>query len=117
ATYGGYFDSVTKDTLEGGAWLQSAYFDGNIVRGWYHAETNTHYGAITAPNGVQYADITHKSVGYVESNDGGLTFTKPNYPSNQVLSPYTPDANTCADPMGCELGIGDMTVTRMGDYF
>ncbi len=79
-----------------GAWLQSLAFADNIIKGWYHAEKDCNY----------QIGQTHKSVGYVESYDGGQTFVKPNYPNNVVLQgsvPQQPNMNT---------GAGDQTVVR-----
>lgn len=82
-----------------GAWLMSAYQDGPIVRGWYHAE------AITP--GVWCA---LKTIAYAESYDGGLTFVKPNYPHNQIIT-APPIPNLDFDDEG------DFYVTRNGDYY
>ena len=89
----------------GGAWLESTYTDPSnplFVRGWYHAETEA---------GCDASASTRKSVGYAESRDGGKTFTKPNYPYNQVItapSQYTD---------GLQGSEGDQHVIRVGDYF
>jgi hypothetical protein len=85
----------------GGAWLNSTWTDPSnpsFVRGWYHAES----GCDPAGN--------RKSIGYAESYDGGLTFTKPDYPNNQVIT--APARFT--DPAQ---GEGDQHVIRVGNYF
>lgn len=81
-----------------GAWLNSVWQDGAVIRGWYHAETECAYPQ------------THKSVAYVESYDGGRTFVKVNYPNNQVVT--APPAYTDPD-LDDE---GDHQVIRVGDY-
>jgi hypothetical protein len=81
-----------------GAWLNSAWQDGNVVRGWYHAESQCPY------------PITHKSVAYAESYDNGATFIKPNYPNNQVITTPSQYANPDQDDEG------DHRVIRVGDY-
>ena len=81
-----------------GAWLNSAWQDGNVVRGWYHAEYQCAY------------PTTHKSVAYAESYDGGLTFAKPNYPNNQVITVPSQYTNPDQDDEG------DHRVIRVGDY-
>lgn len=85
-----------------GAWLMGAYQDGGIVRGWYHAETACNYASNFQ---------THKSLAYVESSDGGLTWTKPGYPNNQIITApgYIPDALYDDE--------GDGSVVVNGDYF
>ena len=55
-----------------GAWLNSTWRGASIVRGWYHSES------CDGP--------ARKSVAYAESHDEGLTFTKPGYPANQVIT-------------------------------
>jgi hypothetical protein len=81
-----------------GAWLNSVWQDGAILRGWFHAETECPYPP------------THKSVGYAESYDGGKTFVKPDYPANQVItSPYPYTGNDLDDE-------GDQRVIRVGNY-
>lgn len=84
-----------------GAWLNSAFQDSNVIRGWYHAEHECNYGQNLE---------THKSVGYAESYDGGLTFTKPNYPNNQVITAPVTNPSPDADDEG------DHRVIRVGDY-
>lgn len=59
-----------------GSWLNATWRDGSIVRGWYHAETDCNYDL----------GITHKSIAYAESYDGGRIFVKVGYPHNQVLT-------------------------------
>jgi len=91
----------TGDFDECGAWLQAVVPIGNIIRGWYHAEKGCDYSQ----------GQTDKSVGYAESYDGGKTFTKANYPNNQVLKGITSATS------GMQTGAGDQTVTRWKDYF
>lgn len=83
-----------------GAWLNSVWQYGTVIRGWYHAETECDY------------DIgqSQKSIAYAESHDGGQTFTKPNYPGNQVIK--SPLAYT--DPNQDDEG--DHHVIRVGDF-
>ena len=88
----GRFDSC-------GAWLNSTWRDGNIVRGWYHAETECNY------------PVMRKSVAYAESFDGGRTFSKPNYPNNQAI---TAPARYSDPVAGSE---GDQHVIWVGDYY
>lgn len=88
---GDHFDSR-------GAWLNSVWEDGAVIRGWYHAETERTYSQ------------TRKSVAYAESYDGGLTFVKPNYPHNQVITspPHYTNPNNDDE--------GDHRVIQVGDY-
>ncbi|MBX0330169.1 hypothetical protein K2Z83_21095 [Oscillochloris sp. ZM17-4] len=81
-----------------GAWLNSVWQDGALIRGWYHAETACNYPE------------THKSVAYAESYDGGQTFLKPNYPNNQVIT----SPATYTDPNADDEG--DQHVIQIGDY-
>lgn len=85
-----------------GAWLMGAYQDGPTVRGWYHAETEC---------GLAYNFQTHKSIAYAESYDGGLTWDKPGYPDNQIITApgYIPDALYDDE--------GDFSVVVNGEYF
>ena len=81
-----------------GAWLNSVWQDGDVIRGWYHAETECAFPE------------TRKSVAYAESYDGGNTFVKPNYPNNQVItaSPIYTNHNNDDE--------GDHRVIRIGNY-
>jgi hypothetical protein len=81
-----------------GAWLNNVWQDGAVIRGWYHAETECAYPQ------------TRKSVAYAESDNGGHTFVKPNYPNNQVITspPKYTDPNNDDE--------GDHRVIRVGDY-
>ncbi len=81
-----------------GAWLNSVWQDGAVIRGWYHAETDCAYPR------------THKSVAYTESYDGGRTFVKPNYPNNQVITAPPIYSNPDSDDEG------DHRVIRVGNY-
>jgi hypothetical protein len=81
-----------------GAWLNSVWRDGTLIRGWYHAETDCAYPQ------------TRKSVAYAESDNGGLTFVKPNYPDNQVIT--SPPKYT--DPSHDDEG--DHRVIQVGEY-
>ena len=91
----------TPGSFDGcGAWLNSTYQDGAVLRGWYHAEANANCANNPA----------FKSVGYAESYDGGLTFVKPSYPSNRVIS--APARFT--DPE--QASEGDFHVVRVGNY-
>lgn len=94
--YGTDFDSC-------GAWLNNAWRDGTVIRGWYHAESPN-------PQCDSNAWLTKKSVAYAESNDGGFSFTKPDYSSNQVIvAPLAYTELITADE-------GDHHVIQMGDY-
>lgn len=84
-----------------GAWLTAAYQDGGTIRGWYHAETACNYTV----------NQTHKSVAYCESADGGDTWTKPNYPNNQVMTGVTTPTT------GVTTGLGDQTVVKRPDGY
>ncbi len=87
---------------ECGAWLQAVEDDGAIVRGFYHAEEKCDYSI----------GQTRKSVAYAESNDGARTFTKRNYPGNQIIT----GSNVFAP--GTSTGSGDHGVIRWhGDYW
>lgn len=81
-----------------GAWLHRAWQDDTIVRGWYHAETKCRYPQ------------TRKSIAYAESNDGGRTFVKPNYPNNQVIASPPRYTNPGTDDEG------DHRIIRIGNY-
>lgn len=59
---------------ECGAWLNGARRVGDRIYGWYHAEEDCAY------------PITHKSVAFAESRDGGRTFERVGYPGNRVLT-------------------------------
>eukprot|EP01084_Bolivina_argentea_P138538 243854_1 len=50
----------------------------NIVHGFYHEEWKCDYA---------HNLYTNKSIAYALSTNGGLSFTKPNYPNNQIISP------------------------------
>eukprot|EP01084_Bolivina_argentea_P202325 345713_1 len=49
----------------------------NIVHGFYHEEWQCDYA---------YNFYTNKSIAYAISTDGGLSFIKPNYPNNIIIS-------------------------------
>ena len=89
-----------------GAWLNSAINNlkndsSNIVHGFYHEEWN-----------CDYADnsYTNKSIAYAVSTDGGLHFTKPNYPHNQIILP--PPGNTTTVH---QTGEGDHEIAVIND--
>ena len=92
---------------ECGAWLQSVaraptLQHPNRYIGWYHAEHSCDYTT----------GITVKTMAYAESNDGGGTWQKPGYPTNQVL---TPSRDVIGDSR--KNSVGDGRVLRIGDYF
>lgn len=73
------------DFDQGGIWLIGAYKDpsSNIIHGVYHAENY---------NNTQNAeDNTIYSIGYIRSLDGGVTWQKPNYPNNQIITGFSAD--------------------------
>ena len=85
-----------------GAWLDAVAVDESdpdLLRAWYHAETNCDYAS----------NETHKSVAYAESRDGGRTFTKPGHPDNQVVRSPTGSA------VAHHTGRGAPSVVRRGD--
>jgi hypothetical protein len=86
-----------------GAWLVSAYeITSTHWIGWYHAE-----------HACDYAEgITHKSMAFAESFDGGRTWQKTGYPDNQVI---TPDAQYAGNPLLDRAG--DAKIIQQGDYF
>ena len=87
-----------------GAWLDAVAVDESdpdLLRAWYHAETDCNYAN----------NQTHKSIAYAESRDGGLTFTKPGYPDNQVVRSPT------SGVAGYHTGRGAPSVVRRGDYY
>ena len=87
-----------------GAWLDSVVQDPKdkgLLRAWYHAEDDCVYGA----------NQTHKSIAYAESRDGGRTFTKPDYPDNQVVRSPTGAA------AGHHTGRGAPSVIRRDRYY
>jgi len=92
----GYFDQC-------GAWLNGAAVSssGSQVNGWYHAESES----------CTSAAYNVKSIGYAVSTNSGNTFTKPNYPNNQVVysSAPTPTSGTG--------GNGDHTVVSGDDGY
>jgi hypothetical protein len=91
-----------------GAWLQTAEQDGSVIRGWYHSETLCHY-----ENYLQ----THKSVSYAQSTDGGVSWTKTNYPDNVVIQGSNdPCGDRCNGPVYIT-GSGDPSVIRIGDFY
>ena len=73
-----------------GAWLDTTWPDGALVRGIYHAEY--------VPAGASCSQAHRMSVGYAESVDGGRTFYKPGYPNNQIIS--GPDAYSATGMTG-----------------
>lgn len=77
-----------------GTWIQAIPADGSY--GWYHAE--------------QGQSPSFKTVAFAESHDGGLTFTKPDYPNNQVITPSF-------DVDAVNQGEGDPTVIQHGNYY
>lgn len=87
-----------------GSWLDAVerdLQDPGLLRAWYHAEADCAYTA----------NQTHKSIAYAESRDGGLTFTKPDYPDNQVVrSPY-------GGASGHHTGRGAPSVVRRDGHF
>jgi hypothetical protein len=83
---------------ECGAWLQAVNYEGALIRAWYHAEEKCNYTI----------GQTRKSVAYAESTDGGITFTKPRYPYNQILTADTPFI------AGQYTGNGDHSVIQRG---
>lgn len=87
---------------ECGAWLQSIYkLNEEHWLGWYHAEEKCDYSV----------GKTHKSVAFAESFDSGRSWTKTNYPNNQVLVSDVPFNDTDQDD------VGDMHVIAHDDYF
>ncbi|MBI3485447.1 hypothetical protein HY025_00720 [Candidatus Daviesbacteria bacterium] len=80
-----------------GAWILGPSYistDRSKTINWYHAERPS-------------SPVTIKSVGYIESTDGGETFLKPNYPNNQVL---TGDNQFASDPGYDKFSAGDFKV-------
>jgi hypothetical protein len=64
-----------------GAWLNAAYVDPSnesVIAGFYHEEWNCDYS-----NNF----FTNKSVAFALSTDGGITFSKPYFPSNAIILP------------------------------
>lgn len=87
-----------------GAWINAVVRDDRdpeLLRAWYHAEADCAYAE----------HQTRKSVAYAESRDGGVTFTKPGYPDNQVLRSPTDVVE------GQRTGRGNTTIVRRGKYF
>lgn len=88
---------------ECGVWLNSVYkIDEQNLYGFYHAEDKCNYAA----------GYTHKSMGFARSYDGGVTWQKPNYPNNKILS-----ADTAFDSDVNRDDAGDGSVIRIGNYF
>lgn len=88
---------------ECGAWLESAYeITATHWIGWYHAEHTCNYAQ----------GITHKSMAFAESFDGGKTWQKTGYPNNQVV---TADAQYAGDPILDRAG--DAKIIQQGSYF
>lgn len=87
-----------------GAWFNSAYkLNENHWIGWYHAEQDVGGGAW---------HLTRQSMAFAESFNAGRTWTKPNYPYNQVL---TVDVAFNNDPNKDDAG--NARVLKVGDYF
>lgn len=87
-----------------GAWLNSAINNLkndslNIVYGFYHEEWNCNYSDNS---------YTNKSIAYSISYNGGLNFTKPNYPDNQIILP----SNTTSQH---QTGEGDHEIAVIND--
>ena len=91
---------------DGGSWITTVEPDGGLMRAWYHAED--HYPS--------HQDIQKvwMSAAYAESTDGGVTFTKSNYPNNIVVSTGSP-----SDPptLGNNLGVSGPTVVKWNGYY
>ena len=99
---------------ECGTWLQGAEIvDGaNKVAGWYHAEMgNRCNGAV--PSG----DIHIKSIAYAESNDGGSSFSKLNYPNNQILTGHIDQLSDQEGSATRTVGVGDHSIVKKGEYY
>jgi len=104
--------STPKVTLRGGSpgqfdscgsWMMRAItLDNGNIAGFYHAETACDYN-----NNGQ----TRKSCGYSVSQDGGNTFTKPNYPYNRVVDTATSIAT------GLPSGEGDFGVVLRDNWY
>ncbi len=87
-----------------GAWLASAYaLTATHWIGWYHAEHDCNYTT----------GVTHTSMAFAESFDGGKTWQKTDYPHNQVVTPDAPRYK--GDPAANRAG--DAKVIRQGKYF
>jgi len=87
---------------ECGAWLMSTYkLTPTHWLGWYHAENTCDYETF----------VTHKTMAFAESFDEGLTWTKTDYPNNQIVT--ADSANI--DPDYDDAGDGKIIVS--GDYF
>lgn len=86
-----------------GAWLVSAYaLTASHWIGWYHAEHSCNYSQ----------GITHKSMAFVESFDGGQTWEKPYGVSDQIVTaPSQYATSTTLDHAG------DGRVVMQGGYF
>jgi len=112
--FGPNLDSLVSDGiamqhgLEGnfdecGVWLVSTYkIDEQHWIGWYHAEEDCDYSI----------GLTHKSMAFAESFDGGKTWSKPNYPNNQILT-----ADSVYNGRTDQDDAGDGKVIKIGDYF
>jgi len=93
---------------ECGAWIHGADMNGSTVYAWYHAEAGyCHNEGANAH--------TIKSIGFAQSTDGGLTFTKPAYPDNIIISD-TASAIAAASPSQ-PAGNGDFSVVKVGSYY
>ncbi len=87
---------------ECGAWMDGAFYHNGVYRGWYHAESDCHYY-----NGGQ----SYASIAYVESDNGGRTFSKINHPNNQILIGDT------SPEVGAFRGNGNGSIIKRGNYF
>ena len=70
-----------------GAWLNSAVTNIDLTSSSSSSSVAPVYGFYHEEWKCDYSDnsYTNKSIAYAISYDGGITFTKPNYPNNQII--------------------------------
>lgn len=107
---------------ECGAWIKAVVVDPDqpgILRAWYHGEEQgPHPSGARCDYGQENERQTHKSIAYAQSTDGGITFTKPGYPDNQVVRISAPTLPTGEPGVAGEVtGRGDFSVVQSGSYW
>ena len=83
-----------------GSWLQGLYVQSSaLIHGYYHSED----ASLDIPDDWN----NQKSISYAVSDDGGASWTKPDYPNNQIIT---------KDPTVTGSYAGDPDVKVFGNY-
>lgn len=95
---------------ECGAWIHGVKLINDVtVRAWYHAESGHCHGE--SDNVIKII----KSIAYATSTDEGVSFVKPNYPNNLILTGPQDELNGSIPHKN--VGAGDFTVIEKKDYY